>query len=78
LNLPLAPRPGSNSLRSGPDRRGRFGEFGGRFVAETLMPLVLEVEAAYRAAQADPGFQAELDAYLRAWAAPRSTSSAMS
>jgi tryptophan synthase beta chain len=65
LNLPLAPRPGSNSLRSGPDRRGRFGEFGGRFVAETLMPLVLEVEAAYRAAQADPGFQAELDAYLR-------------
>jgi tryptophan synthase beta chain len=65
LNLPLTPRPGSNSLRSGPDRRGRFGEFGGRFVAETLMPLVLEVEAAYRAAQADPSFQAELDAYLR-------------
>ncbi len=65
MNLPLTPRPGSNSLRSGPDGRGRFGEFGGRFVAETLMPLVLEVEAAYRAAQADPNFQAELDAYLR-------------
>jgi tryptophan synthase beta chain len=67
--MPLtAPDPtgrGSNSLRSGPDGRGRFGEFGGRFVAETLMPLVLEVEAAYRAAQADPSFQAELDAYLR-------------
>jgi tryptophan synthase beta chain len=60
LNKPLP-----NSLRSGPDQRGRFGTFGGRFVAETLMPLVLEVEAAYRAAQADPGFQAELDAYLR-------------
>jgi tryptophan synthase beta chain len=68
--MPLTPAPvptgrGSNSLRSGPDGRGRFGEFGGRFVAETLMPLVLEVEAAYRAAQADPSFQAELDAYLR-------------
>jgi tryptophan synthase beta chain len=65
LNLPLTPYPGSNSLRNGPDGRGRFGEFGGRFVAETLMPLVLEVEAAYRAAQADPSFQSELDAYLR-------------
>ncbi len=60
MNKPLP-----NSLRSGPDPRGRFGEFGGRFVAETLMPLVLEVEAAYRAAQADPSFQAELDVYLR-------------
>ena len=38
---------GSNSLRNGPDGRGRFGEFGGRFVAETLMPLVLEVGRAY-------------------------------
>ncbi len=54
-----------NSLRSGPDSRGRFGDFGGRFVAETLMPLVLEVEQAYRAAQADPGFQIELDYYLK-------------
>ncbi len=53
-----------NSLRTGPDARGRFGEFGGRFVAETLMPLVLEVEKAYRAAQADPSFQKELDYYL--------------
>ena len=54
-----------NSLRSGPDGRGRFGAFGGRFVAETLMPLVLEVEQAYAAARADPTFQTELDAYLK-------------
>ena len=50
-----------NTLRSGPDGRGRFGEFGGRFVAETLMPLILEVEPAYEAAKADPSFQTELD-----------------
>ena len=56
---------GANSLRSGPDARGRFGGFGGRFVAETLMPLILEVERAYREARADPGFQPELDAYLK-------------
>jgi tryptophan synthase beta chain len=55
---------GANSLRSGPDSRGRFGDFGGRFVAETLMPLILEVEQAYRAARADPAFQRELDEYL--------------
>ncbi len=55
---------GANSLRSGPDARGRFGAYGGRFVAETLMPLVLAVEEAYRDARADPAFQAELDAYL--------------
>ncbi len=54
-----------NSLRSGPDERGRFGDFGGRFVAETLMPLVLELEAAYEAAKADPTFQTELDYYLK-------------
>ena len=51
----------SNTLRSGPDGRGRFGEFGGRFVAETLMPLILELETAYEAAKADPSFQTELD-----------------
>ncbi len=55
----------NNSLRSGPDARGRFGEFGGRFVAETLMPLVLELEAAYTAAKADPAFQSEIDYYLK-------------
>ncbi len=54
-----------NTLRNGPDGRGRFGEFGGRFVAETLMPLVLELETAYEAAKADPSFQAELDYYLK-------------
>ncbi len=59
-----APR-SANSYRSGPDGSGRFGEFGGRFVAETLMPLILEVEQAYTAARADPAFQVELDAYLK-------------
>ncbi|HEX4261596.1 MAG TPA: tryptophan synthase subunit beta [Acetobacteraceae bacterium] len=56
---------GANSLRNGPDGRGRFGEYGGRFVAETLMPLILEVEQAYEAARRDPTFRTELDAYLR-------------
>ncbi|MBB2167236.1 tryptophan synthase subunit beta [Gluconacetobacter aggeris] len=54
-----------NSLRAGPDPRGRFGIFGGRFVAETLMPLVLELDAAYAAAKADPAFRTELDYYLK-------------
>ena len=53
-----------NSLRSGPDARGKFGDFGGRFVAETLMPLILEVERAYNEARADPAFKTELDAYM--------------
>ncbi len=48
-----------NSLRSGPDSRGRFGDYGGRFVAETLMPNVLEVEAAYEEAKQDPAFDKE-------------------
>ncbi|GAB5375094.1 MAG: tryptophan synthase subunit beta [Acuticoccus sp.] len=49
-----------NSYRNGPDERGRFGIFGGRFVAETLMPLILSLEEAYDAACADPAFAAEL------------------
>src|SRR5579883_1335361 len=49
-----------NTYRAGPDERGHFGIYGGRFVAETLMPLLLELEAAYGAAKADPAFQAEL------------------
>jgi tryptophan synthase beta chain len=53
-----------NSFRNGPDERGHFGIFGGRFVAETLMPLVLSLEQAYAAAKADPSFQAELDYFL--------------
>jgi tryptophan synthase beta chain len=59
------PAPKPNSLRTGPDGRGRFGAFGGRFVAETLMPLILEVERAYDACRADPAFQVELDRYLK-------------
>ncbi len=54
-----------NSYRTGPDEEGRFGKFGGRFVAETLMPLVLALEKEYRAAQKDPAFQEELDYYLK-------------
>ena len=57
--------PLANSLRHGPDARGRFGAYGGRFVAETLMPLVLELELAWEAAKADPSFQIELDRYLK-------------
>src|SRR3984893_8833950 len=53
-----------NTYRSGPDERGHFGIYGGRFVAETLMPLILEVERAYTAAKDDPAFAAELDYYL--------------
>jgi tryptophan synthase beta chain len=49
-----------NTYRSGPDERGFFGLFGGRFVAETLMPLILELERAYDAAKTDPSFQREL------------------
>src|SRR5262245_26760646 len=49
-----------NTYRSGPDERGFFGLFGGRFVAETLMPLILELERAYDAAKADPNFRKEL------------------
>jgi tryptophan synthase beta chain len=57
-----------NSYRTGPDEGGHFGIFGGRFVAETLMPLILEVEKAYRDAQRDPSFQAELDDLLAFYA----------
>ncbi len=49
-----------NTLRSGPDERGHFGIFGGRFVAETLMPLILDLERAYNEAKNDPAFHAEL------------------
>ncbi len=48
-----------------PDARGRFGPYGGRYVPETLIPALDELEAAYRAARLDPAFQAELDHYLR-------------
>jgi len=48
-----------------PDGRGHFGQYGGRYVAETLMPALLELDEAYRAAQTDPSFQRELDYYLK-------------
>jgi len=48
-----------------PDGRGHFGQYGGRYVAETLMPALLELDEAYRAAQIDPSFQRELDYYLK-------------
>jgi len=51
----------ANSLRNGPDENGRFGLYGGRFVAETLMPLILDLEKAYRAAKNDPAFAVELN-----------------
>jgi tryptophan synthase beta chain len=59
VNAPLP-----NSQYAWPDAEGRFGPFGGRFVAETLMPAVLELQQAYEAAKADPAFQAELDDWL--------------
>jgi tryptophan synthase beta chain len=54
-----------NTYRAGPDEQGHFGIFGGRFVAETLMPLILEVEKAWDAAQADPSFAEELEYYFK-------------
>ncbi len=53
-----------NSFRIGPDEHGRYGIHGGRFVAETLMPLILELEQAYKDAKADPEFKAEMDNFL--------------
>jgi tryptophan synthase beta chain len=52
-----------NSFRTGPDERGHFGIFGGRFVAETLMPLILDLEKAYEAAKADPAFHHDMTSY---------------
>ncbi|HWT62163.1 MAG TPA: tryptophan synthase subunit beta [Ochrobactrum sp.] len=56
MNKPVEP----NSYKTGPDEEGMFGIFGGRFVAETLMPLILELQEAYETAKTDPEFQAEL------------------
>ncbi|WP_417490395.1 tryptophan synthase subunit beta [Maricaulis sp.] len=60
---PVDTRP--NSLSAWPDKAGRFGDFGGRFVAETLMPLILELETAYEAAKTDPAFTDKMDEFLR-------------
>jgi len=54
-----------NSFRTGPDERGHFGLYGGRFVAETLMPLILQLEEAYAEAKNDPRFRREMDGYLK-------------
>jgi tryptophan synthase beta chain len=54
-----------NSFRKGPDEHGRFGIFGGRFVAETLMPLILQLENAYTQAKSDPSFHGELNGLLK-------------
>ena len=59
-----APRQ-TNSFRTGPDERGHFGIYGGRYVPETLMPLILELEKAYAEAKIDPVFQAEMNGYLK-------------
>ena len=64
-SLGLDTRP--NDYRAWPDVRGRFGDYGGRYVPETLMPLVLELGEAYAAAKADPAFQAEVAHCLRTY-----------
>jgi tryptophan synthase beta chain len=66
LNAPIAPITATpNDYSAYPDAEGRFGDYGGRYVPETLMPLVLELNEAYAAAKADPSFQAQLDDYLK-------------
>jgi tryptophan synthase beta chain len=57
MNKPVEP----NSFRTGPNEQGMFGMFGGRFVAETLMPLILDLERHWNAAKTDPAFKAEVD-----------------
>src|SRR3546814_2659938 len=54
-----------NSYRTQPDERGHFGQFGGRYVAETLMPLILDLEREYRASKQDPEFEEEFQYLLR-------------
>ncbi|MCJ2185265.1 tryptophan synthase subunit beta [Novosphingobium beihaiensis] len=61
----MTAQPPVNSLRSLPDASGHFGQFGGRYVAETLMPLILDLEKEYRKAQDDPEFWAEFDALMK-------------
>jgi tryptophan synthase beta chain len=64
LNAPALP----NDYTAYPDAAGRFGRFGGRYMPETLMPLVHDLDAAYSAAKVDEGFQAELGGLLRQYA----------
>jgi tryptophan synthase beta chain len=60
----MSSAPTANSFRTQPDERGHFGQFGGRYVAETLMPLILDLEEEYEAAKVDPAFKAEFDDLL--------------
>jgi tryptophan synthase beta chain len=65
MNAPAKLNPAKpNSLRSGPDEDGKFGIYGGRFVAETLMPNILALEQAYNEAKADPAYAAEMAGHL--------------
>lgn len=57
MNKPAEP----NFFRTGPDEQGMFGMFGGRFVAETLMPLILDLQQHWHDAKTDPAFKAELE-----------------
>lgn len=65
MSNPVNATPRPNDYAAYPDANGRFGDYGGRYVPETLMPLVHELDAAYRAAKADPAFKAELDGFLK-------------
>ena len=66
MNAPAQPSPARpNDYAAYPDANGRFGDYGGRYVPETLMPLVHDLDAAYAAAKADPAFQAELGGFLK-------------
>ncbi|MBL4574996.1 MAG: pyridoxal-phosphate dependent enzyme, partial [Opitutaceae bacterium] len=62
-NAAVETRP--NALSAWPDKNGRFGDYGGRFVAETLMPNILALEAAYEKAKVDPAFIDQMDEFLR-------------
>ena len=55
---------GSNSFRNGPDDKGRFGDYGGRFVSETLMPLIIELEKSYQELKKDNDFWKEYEELL--------------
>ena len=67
VTKPLLPPALPNDYSAYPDPQGRFGDYGGRYVPETLMPLVHDLDAAYAAARADEGFQAELSGLLKSY-----------
>ncbi len=64
MNAPISPPATPNSFRQGPDSNGHFGAYGGRYVAETLMPLILALEEAYEKAKHDQSFIDEMKYYL--------------